>query len=88
MDRLNLTIDSMHLSTVAAALLALSSKYPMHITISGTLQECIDREQEIMKLLHPVKPTFTFGIGIDLSTITPSDAIAFKLHDFGFRGGK
>jgi hypothetical protein len=88
MERLNVTIDSMHLSTVAAALLAMAQKYPMHITISGTLQECIDREQEIMKLLHPIRPTFTFGVGCDLLSITPSDAIAFKLHDFGRRGGE
>jgi len=89
MDSLNIMIDSQHLSTVAAALLRLAADYPLHITISGTLDECIAREQEIMHLLAqtPHKPTFTFGIGFDMTKFaSDADRFAVKLHDFGRRG--
>jgi hypothetical protein len=88
-ERLSIIIDSMHLSTVAASLIKLASDYPLHITISGTLAECVAREQEILKLLYPIKPWFTFGVGMNLQDFAKDPTFyAVKLHDFGRRGGE
>jgi len=88
MERLSVLIDSMNVSTVAAALLKLSAERDLHITVQGTLQECIARAQEITALVAPHKPTFTFAVGIDMTKLAAEAdtcMYAVKVTDFGGR---
>lgn len=54
----------MHVDTVAANLIKLAADYHLNIKISGTLEDCLAKREEILKLLAPIKPTFTFGIDL------------------------
>jgi len=88
MDRLSVLVDSMNVSTIAAALLKLSAERELHITVQGTLQECIAREREIALLLAPRKATFMFAIGFDKATLAREADFcmyAVKVTDFGGR---
>jgi hypothetical protein len=75
MNRLNLIIDSMNLSTVSANLVKLAAEYPLNITITGTLEECVAKRDEILRLLAPIEPTFIFGIGGDLTKFASNSLI-------------
>jgi len=93
-------VDSASISHVAAALLYLASQYPLSIRLSGTLEQCVARTDEIKALLAKSRfnqPNFIYGIGGDLFTnmrgaslamkeLATRGDYAFKLHDFGFRG--
>lgn len=97
-NRLMVMIDSYDFNTVKAALIELAAEHPLHISISGTLEQCLACGDKITTLLAPVVPTFTFGVGSDLMQQAPADSMQYaikikmtdgdsiKLHDFGYRG--
>jgi hypothetical protein len=97
-QKLNVMIDSQNIKTVAAALLYLADQAALSIRISGTAEELKAKQEEITKLLSHSRyqPTFVFCVEIDFNTVrgaslanvagAAQENVAFKLHDFGFRG--